>query len=136
MIKNILLIFCLTILSCGQKQTNNRPKEANMYCSNFFIKGQFKNATHSFCGIIPEEIQYLHKDGKWKYWNIEGLLVAEGIFKLKKINVTGHGGCPYDKIEGVLGKKEWTFWDENGNKIKPQMEFLNKIKSCTLELMK
>lgn len=121
------------ILSCSQKK-DLRPSEANMICNDFYIQGQFKNATYSFCGIVPTEVQYIHKDGKWKYWNIRGQLVAEGIYKLKKIKVEDHGGCSYEIIQGELDKKEWIFWNEKGNKIEPNEKLINKIELCASQL--
>jgi len=132
--KILFLLISLMILSCGQKK-DIRPFGSNMICNDFYVQGQFKNAIHSFCGIVPEEVHYLHKDGKWKYWNLKGQLIAQGIYKLQKVNIEGYGGCTYELIEGVLDKKEWSFWNEKGDRIEPNEGLVNKIKSCTSQLM-
>lgn len=103
-------------------------------CKEFFIQGQFKNDTYTFCGIVPIENSYKYKNGKWKFWNLNGQLVAEGRYKLKKIKVEGNGGCSYEITRGLIVQDEWNFWDEWGNKISPNKEFISRIENCTNEL--
>lgn len=129
--KIIILLIMSFFLFCSEKEV--KPKKANMVCSDFFVKGQFKNATYTFCGIMPVEVRYIYKDGKWKFWNLNGQLIAEGIYKLQNEVVEGEGGCPYEIIEGLINEEEWFFWDEKGIKIKPDEDLIKRIKSCADE---
>lgn len=102
-------------------------------CKDFFIQGQFKNGTYTFCGIVPVENSYNYKNGKWKFWNLNGQLIAEGIYKSNKIKIEDQGGCPYEIIKGIIEKENWNFWDESGNKIPPNEELISRIENCTNE---
>ena len=40
----------------------------------------------------------------------------------------------YEIIQGILDKKEWTFWNEKGNIIEPNKELIDKIELCASQL--
>lgn len=120
-------------MSCKEKEI--KPKEANMTCNGFFVKGEFKNGNYTFCGIVPVETQYIYKNGNWKFWNLKGQLIAEGFYKLQKIKVEGQGGCPYEITEGIIDKERWNFWDDKGQEIKPKEDLITKLEACTTEIL-
>lgn len=101
-----------------------------MNCSQFLVKGQFKNSKYTFCSIVPVENDYTYKSGEWKFWNLEGQLIAKGVYEPKTITIDGEGGCPYEMIEGLMNKENWNFWDENGKTIIPDKELLSGIENC------
>lgn len=111
----ILISLVFIFYSCTPKEV--RPPEANMHCKNFYVKGNFKNDTHYFCGITPEQHPYLYKYGEWKFWDLEGHLIAEGIYSTKIDTIADHGGCNYFKKRGIIDLDNWKFWDKNGKSI-------------------
>ena len=58
-------------------------------------KGEFEDATYSFCGLMLTEENYQYKIGKWKFWNLKRELIAEGEFTIDRSLVKGQGGCDY-----------------------------------------
>lgn len=123
-----LISLVFLFYSCTPKEV--RPPEANMYCKDFFVKGTFKNDTYYFCSIVPLDHPYLYKDGKWKYWNLAGNLVAEGIYSTKIDTITDHGGCSYYKKKGIIDINNWEFWDEHGQQIQPDDKLIHHLESC------
>jgi len=128
--KILILSIGLLLFSCSHKSENIRPKEANIACQEFFVKGQFKEGVYTFCGIVPVETRYIYKNGSWKFWNIKGQLIAEGIYKSISTKIEGEGGCSYEVIEGVADKEKWNFWDENGKEIKPNEGLIKRLEIC------
>lgn len=129
-IQKILLIASITIFACNKIDKEKRPKEANIKCSHFYAQGEYKTDTYTFCGSTPIEISYYYKVGKWKYWNFNGQLIAKGSYKPIKIKITDKGGCPYEIIESKINEGNWNFWDEKGNKIKPNNNLIAKLEYC------
>ncbi len=125
-----LALFGIVILGCTN--TEKKPLEANMFSSNFYIYGEYKEDTYSFCSTVPIEVEYRYKVGKWKYWDNKGQLIAEGLYKPKKIKIEGIGGCPYEMKEGKIDRETWKFWDRKGAEISPSDGLIKRIENCKI----
>ena len=107
--KIILALIVIMLSSCHQSVKDKRPDGSNLVCNEFYIKGQYKNAKYTFCGSIPIEESYSYKSGEWKFWNLNGQLIAEWRFHPQKIKVEDHGGCPYEIMKGIILEENWNF---------------------------
>lgn len=128
------LIFVLIMCFNCQSEQEIIPKEANLFCNDYLIKGQFKNDSYIFCGITQNEIQYSYNYGNWKFWDLKGKLVAEGNYTLKKRVVGSEGGCSFEIIEGKIIREDWQFWDNQGNRIPGNNKIIEQLESCTKNL--
>jgi len=130
-----LLLLC-PFVGCRQSMKSNRPEEANRVSDHFYIKGQLGYDSYAFCSVVPEDVPYAYKVGKWKYWNLDGQLVAEGVFRLDTQVVRDHGGCPYSFRVGKIDRDSWRFWDKNGLPFHPANTFIEELESCKTILIK
>ncbi|MDF1698759.1 MAG: hypothetical protein P1U56_23095 [Saprospiraceae bacterium] len=130
----ILLLIGILLFSCNSKK-DLRPKDANLKCNDFYVQGEFKQGVHTFCGIIPIEIEYSYKVGYWKYWSLNGTLVAQGKYKLEKSIIDDRGGCSYEVMVGTIVKDQWLFRDEKGHQFVPNDGFVEELESCVIEML-
>ena len=119
-------------MSCKEKII--KPIEANITCTEFFVKGQYEYGKYTFCGIVPIETKYTYKIGNWKFWNLKGQLIAEGPYDPQKMKIEQEGGCSYELTKGILNETEWKFWDDFGKQIELKQELITKIETCTSEI--
>lgn len=93
-------------------------------------EGEYNIGNYTFCGLVPEEINYKYKVGKWKFWNLNKQLIAEGEFEIDSALALGRGGCNYMmKISKVI-PKNWKFYDNNGNQINSNIEQIFRIENA------
>jgi hypothetical protein len=128
--RELVLIVAIAGTACNQEVGSQMPKEANLIYGDFYAAGQIEQGSYTFCSYAPKEVQYSYKNGAWKYWNLNGELIANGTYKPVKQKIEGEGGCPFEIISGKINRKEWQFWDGHGNTIAPSDELLDKLEKC------
>lgn len=133
--KVIIFLCGLILFSCHGQPKKTRPEEANMVCNDFYALGQIEYDTYTFCSIVPVEVEYHYKKGFWKFWDLNGQLVAEGTFNVEKGRVEDHGGCPYEYLTGKIKTANWRFWDENSVETEPEVELIKNLQSCEVSLL-
>ena len=125
------MIILLTF-SCS----NNEIKDSSLFdfkCDNFYATGKVKLSSYNFCGIIPQKTDYTYKVGEWKFWNLSGQLIAQGVFKTKEKEINGQGGCSYKILLNKINQNEWKFWNNQGKEIKLTKENLSKFENCQIK---
>ncbi|HRD83124.1 MAG TPA: hypothetical protein PLL53_20365 [Saprospiraceae bacterium] len=125
------LFIAISIFSCRQQERVKDTDKRYLLCCDLHAQGQFATSTYTFCGVVPTEVQYLYKHGRWKYWNQDDLLIAEGTYKPVIDTVQDEGGCIYRVIVGKINEDDWRFRDKNGNLIKPENELIHMLESCS-----
>ena len=97
---------------------------------NIYGTGNFKIAKYIECGIVPQEIEYNYKVGKWKFWDLKRNLIAEGEFETDSTLAMGRGGCDFMvKISKVKNGK-WKFYNGNGEETKGTIEQIYNIENA------
>ncbi|WP_369992788.1 hypothetical protein [Winogradskyella sp.] len=95
-----------------------------------FGEGKFDSGKYTFCGLVPEEVNYKYKVGYWKFWNQNRQLIAEGEFKIDSALALGRGGCSYMmKMSKVIPGK-WKFYDSNGENMNTTIEQIFRIENA------
>ena len=86
--------------------------------------GEFKTGKYESCGFISHIVEYEYKVGKWKFWNLERKLIAEGEFVTDSSVVIGQSGCNYYIKTSKMRKENWKFYNSENKNIEPKIEEL------------
>ncbi|NAY93472.1 hypothetical protein GTQ34_16290 [Muricauda sp. JGD-17] len=96
-------------------------KARGKYESDFFVQC----CTGGTC-----DMNYSYKVGEWIYYHTNGQIKAKGKFRIrrKKIETSCEGG---DYIKAGFVTNKWEFFDENGNQISPELDFIREIENSS-----
>ena len=97
---------------------------------NIYGIGNLKTAKYIECGIVPQEIEYKYKVGKWKFWDLKRNLIAEGEFEIDSALAMGRGGCDFMVKMSRVGSGKWKFYNENGEETKGTIEQIYNIENA------
>ena len=114
-----ILILFIVASSCTNKLQENR----------IHIKaiGDTKNASYTFCGIVPKEVVYNYRVGSWKFVTQNDIIIAKGEYNVTLETDNSSGGCPYSYFNNTIDIGKWEFWDTKGQKTKPNKIIINMI---------
>ncbi len=93
-------------------------------------EGNFHNGKYTFCGLTAKEENYKYKVGKWKFWNLNRELIAEGEFVTDSSIVKGQGGCDYYIRTSKIKKEKWKFYDSEHKLINPSFEDIYTLENA------
>ncbi|MDH7913219.1 hypothetical protein [Winogradskyella sp. SYSU M77433] len=97
---------------------------------NLYGIGYIKKDKYTECGIVPQEIEYHYKVGKWKFWNLERNLIAEGEFEIDSALAKGRGGCDFMVKMSKVKNRKWKFFNGNGEETKGTIEQIYNIENA------
>lgn len=120
-----IAIAMVLIISC-----QNQEKYDAKYPDNIFSiiqKGDYQQATYSFCGPTVEYIPYTYRVGTWTFYTKENHKIAEGQYDLEKITIWESGGCPYDKYVNRVDLNKWKFWDVDSRSVHSNERLIKMI---------
>lgn len=115
-----------------QRISKEPPIEAEFRCGKFYASGNVVLSSYTFCSIIPIEVDYYYKKGKWTFWNQNNNKIAEGIFNNNLITKDGIGGCPYSFYNDKINLDKWKFWNGRGEVIKLENEEVSIFEDCNV----
>lgn len=93
--------------------------------------GQFKSETFEKGGLTQTIVDYEYKVGKWKFWNINRELIAEGEFETDSSYVIGQSDSDYYIKTSKIKKDKWKFYDSERQLIEPKIEDLFILENAT-----
>ena len=119
-------ILLIIVFSCTNKFQQN----------SIHIKaiGDSKEASYTFCGFIPKEVNYTYRIGTWKFVTQNNVIIAKGEYNVTLETDNSSGGCPYSYFNNTIDIDKWEFWDIKGQKIKPNKRMINIINYHETEL--
>lgn len=91
--------------------------------TEYYYEGQIKSQgmyqieEYIYCGTTPFCKHSVYKIGYWQHYFANGKIKASGVYSLKftKVRTNCKGGA---KLRKGYPDKSWTFYDEEGKKIK------------------
>lgn len=98
--------------------------------------GEFKSETFEKGGLTQTIVDYEYKVGKWKFWNINRELIAEGEFETDSSHVIGQSDSDYYIKTLKIKRNKWKFYDSERQLIEPKIEdlfILENATKCNLE---
>ena len=129
--KLLYLLLCVSVLAaCSLKDSENPPEEAWLLCGAYHANGSVATDVYQYCDSV--HYQYQYKNGPWKFWNPNGMLLASGEFHPEKI-LKSSGGCTYEMKFGTINAADWQFWDDQGNLIQPEEGLLKYLMDCQIQ---
>lgn len=120
--ENIKLFKTITLEEFKYFNFLNQDNEWIYDLGKVYGKGEFEDATYSFCGLMLTEENYQYKIGKWKFWNLKRELIAEGEFTIDSSLVKGQGGCDYYLKTSKIKKENWKFYNSEQEIVHPNFE--------------
>mgnify|MGYP006200282403 FL=1 len=97
---------------------------------NVYGSGEFETGKYDKCGLTQHIVEYEYKVGKWKFWNLERNLIAEGEFVTDSSMVIGQSDCDYYKKTSKILLENWKFYDSNKKIVKPEIEVLFNLENA------
>lgn len=86
--------------------------------------GEFKSDKFEKGGLMQTIVDYEYKVGKWKFWNINRELIAEGEFEADSSYVIGQSDSDYFIKTSKINKNKWKFYNPERQLIEPKFEDL------------
>lgn len=86
--------------------------------------GEFENGKYDKCGLTQHIVEYEYKIGKWKFWNLDRELIAEGKFITDSSLVIGQSDCDYYIKTAKIRNENWKFYNSERQIIEPKIEKL------------
>lgn len=120
--ENIKLFKKITLAEFTYFNFLNQDNEWIYDLGKVYGKGEFEDATYSFCSLMLREENYQYKIGKWKFWNLKRELIAEGVFTIDSSLVKGQGGCDYYLKNSKIQKENWKFYNSEQETVDPNFE--------------
>ena len=93
--------------------------------------GEFEKAKFNKGGLTPTIVDYEYKVGKWKFWNINRELIAEGEFETDSSYVIGQSDIDYYIKTSKIKKDKWKFYDSDRQLIEPKIEDFFILENAT-----
>ena len=93
--------------------------------------GEFKSETFEKGGLTQTIVDYEYKVGKWKFWNINRELIAEGEFETDSSYVIGQSDSDYYIKTSKIKRNKWKFYDSERQLIEPKIEDLFILENAT-----
>lgn len=120
------------------KEVNSYKEFDYLWSSNNWIidygkvygSGKLEKDTYLHCGIKPTETNYFYKTGKWKFWDLNRKLIAEGEFEIDSLKTSVKGvGCENSIKVSRINKNKWNFFDGKGKKIEPSINLIYELEN-------
>ena len=115
--KHLILLLGVLFISCTQQPNGEDKFPENLF--SVIKEGELKEDSYTFCGVVPTEIEYSYKVGKWTFKSIDGKPIAQGEYGKKLVTIDTMGGCSFSFKVATVDYNEWQFWNADGEKIKP-----------------
>jgi hypothetical protein len=96
--------------------------------------GDVKNASYTFCGFVPTEVDYSYRVGTWEFVTQNDIIIAKGEYNVTLETDKSSGGCEYTYFNSTIDIDKWEFWDTKRQKIKPSKRMINIINYHEAEL--
>ncbi|MES2862705.1 MAG: hypothetical protein V4666_01165 [Bacteroidota bacterium] len=97
---------------------------------NVYGFGEFETGKYEKGGLIQHVVEYDYKVGKWKFWNLNRVLIAEGEFVTDSSLVMSQGDCDYYKKTSKIRKENWKFYNSKRQIIEPKIEVLFNLENA------
>lgn len=97
---------------------------------NVYGFGEFETGKYEKGGLIQHVVEYDYKVGKWKFWNLNRDLIAEGEFVTDSSKVIGQSDCDYYKKTSKIRKENWRFYNSKRQIIEPKIEVLFNLENA------
>ncbi|MCK8482300.1 hypothetical protein [Psychroserpens algicola] len=126
--KSLLFLFFISLIfSC--KTENSNSTEIKKGFHNVEAIGELISGSYTFCGIVPTEINYTYRTGKWKFITSDNIKIAEGEYDVLVKENDSSGGCGFKYFENKVDSEKWNFWNKDGEVIEPIKRLINIIES-------
>lgn len=93
--------------------------------------GEFEKAKFVKGGLMQTIVDYEYKVGKWKFWNINRELIAEGKFITDSSMVIGQSDSDYYIKTSKIKRNKWKFYNSERQLIEPKIEDLFILENAT-----